>query len=306
MKKYTLFAFLCAVILSCGGNGQSDENEPRASQGPAKFPYPKVPAMMQSREQAAEWFATHFWDKYFEDEDRSCDSITVEQAYSEYAALLITAPPAIMEKAQRKMLSKAEEAGELGRITTLADKYFFNANSPYRNEECYIPVLEKILSSPQPDGTSKKKAEHLLPLISLNRLGTVAADFTYTLKNGRTARMHDIKAERLIMFFSNPGCTSCKEIIDALKGFPKVGAMLKEGSLKILNLYPDADLGEWYKYMSHYPEEWINAFDAEGAVNGDTGEKIYYLRAIPSLYLLDNEKRVICKDAPVELILNML
>lgn len=306
MKKYTLFALLCAVILSCGGNNQGSGEKAQTVQSSAKFPYPKVPAMMQSQEQAAEWFAVHFWDKYFEDENRICDSITVEQAYSEYAALLITAPPAIMVKAQDRMLSEAEKAGELKRISALADKYFFDANSPYRNEECYIPVLGKVLSCPESDDAAKEKAAHLLPLISLNRLGTVAADFTYTLKNGRTARMHDIKAERLIMFFSNPGCTSCKEIIEALKGSPKVSAMLADGSLKILNLYPDSDLGEWYKYMSHYPEEWINAFDAEGAVNGDTGEKIYYLRAIPSLYLLDAEKRVLCKDAPSELVLNML
>ena len=63
------------------------------------------------------------------------------------------------------------------------------------------------------------------------------------------------------------------------------------------------NLTEWFAYMSHYPKNWINAFDADGVIRSDT---IYCLRAIPSLYLLDAEKRVICKDAPLEEVLRRL
>ena len=79
--------------------------------------------------------------------------------------------------------------------------------------------------------------------------------------------------------------------------------MIEAGKLKVVNIYPDADLTEWYNYLSHYPEEWITGFDAEGVLNSDT---IYYLRAIPSLYLLDADKRVILKDAPLERVLQRL
>jgi hypothetical protein len=47
--------------------------------------------------------------------------------------------------------------------------------------------------------------------------------------------------------------------------------------------------------MPIYPEEWYNGFDPDYVLReGD----IYHIRAIPSLYLLDKEKRVILKDAP--------
>jgi hypothetical protein len=48
-------------------------------------------------------------------------------------------------------------------------------------------------------------------------------------------------------------------------------------------------------YMPIYPEEWYNGFDPNLVIRG---EGLYNVRAIPSLYLLDQEKRVILKDAP--------
>jgi hypothetical protein len=47
--------------------------------------------------------------------------------------------------------------------------------------------------------------------------------------------------------------------------------------------------------MPIYPEEWYNGFDPDCVIR-NTG--LYNVRAIPSLYLLDAEKKVILKDAP--------
>ena len=46
--------------------------------------------------------------------------------------------------------------------------------------------------------------------------------------------------------------------------------------------------------MPIYPEEWYNGFDPDLVIRTD---HLYNVRAIPSLYLLDAEKRVILKDA---------
>ena len=45
------------------------------------------------------------------------------------------------------------------------------------------------------------------------------------------------------------------------------------------------------------PDSWVVAYDAEQAVNE---KETYVLPAIPTLYLLDRDKRVLLKDAPVE------
>lgn len=307
MKKTFALPLLTALALTisaCGGRA------PKALPPATSFPYPEPPAMVTDPTQRASYAVLHFWDKYFEAPSRYSEGLT-EQAFANYVTLLQLAPLASAARAQDTLLSRAErsEAARdtasrmLERILMLEEKYLYDVNSPFRNEEFYLPVLRHILAWPDIQPETRARAQHDLPLFSLNRLGEVAADFTYALRNGRTGTLHGIQADRILMFFSNPGCENCKEIIEALSNSMAVQAQLQDGTLKVLNVYPDEDLSEWFAYMSHYPKSWINAFDAECIIRGDT---IYSLRAIPSLYLLDAEKRVICKDAPLEEILRRL
>ena len=75
---------------------------------------------------------------------------------------------------------------------------------------------------------------------------------------------------------------------------------LEEGTLLVVNVYPDEDLQAWLDYLPNYPEEWVCGCDPDQVLNSDTR---YWLRAIPSLYLLDEQKRVVLKDAPLEKLL---
>ena len=72
--------------------------------------------------------------------------------------------------------------------------------------------------------------------------------------------------------------------------------LVKRGELKVLAMYIDEDLTAWRENSGKYPNEWIYAYDHNLVLRDNN---IYGLRAIPSLYLLDKEKRVILKDAPV-------
>lgn len=301
-----IVAVLC--ITACGG-GKNAKNDTKQTPA-AAFPYPQVPSMVQSEAEAQQYVVIHFWNKFLEDPMKYNDRSLVEGAFANYCAMLARVPLETMRRAQDSVLTKAErkqtaepETGVFTLLLEMEDHYLNDPNSPYRNEEYYLPVVERILSSQLSDEGAKAQAAHLLPRLQLNRLGEVAADFTYTLKNGRTGTLHNVKADRILLFFSNPGCTNCKEIIDMLSASEQISAMIADGRLKVLNIYPDADLSEWYSYMSHYPETWINGFDAENILHKDI---IYYIKAILSLYLLDGEKRVLAKDAPPELVMQML
>ena len=314
MTRNVLIILLVAAILtSCGGGKAGDGTSARS------FPYVEIPAMITSQDQALEYAARHYWDGFFsaEPQFRGDTSLVAgirdaefQEAFGKYVKLLSVIPTIKALQAQDTLLARAERAqiafpdgNLLQNFIDISDLYLFDPNSPLRSEEMYIPVLEKTISSPLTQQAAKDRALHNLPLCSLNRLGTVAADFRYTLKNGRSAMMHSINAPYLLMFFSNPGCQNCKEIIDALSNSLRVKKMMGEGQLVVLNVYPDEDLTAWMDYMPVYPTDWINAFDNEGVLRNDS---IYWLRAIPSLYLLDAEKRVICKDAPLDVLLELL
>jgi hypothetical protein len=114
-------------------------------------------------------------------------------------------------------------------------------------------------------------------------------------------RLHEVKAEFTVLFFSNPGCEACMEIINALKNTPQITSLISSGKVAVLNIYIDEDLEAWRSYMPIYPEEWFNGFDPDFIIRTDV---LYNVRAIPSLYLLDRDKNVIMKDAVTERVLD--
>jgi hypothetical protein len=172
-----------------------------------------------------------------------------------------------------------------------------------RDEDLYLPFVQRMAASPLTREDMRTAFRYEAQMCALNPRGSIAPDFAITLRNGTSVRMHSVRAERTILFFSNPGCQNCKEIIDALKGDEYVCQQVSDGKLAILNIYIDEDLKAWRDYMPIYPKEWLNGYDAAHILRQD---QLYCIRAIPSLYLLDAEKRILLKDAPVDRVLKAL
>ena len=138
---------------------------------------------------------------------------------------------------------------------------------------------------------------------ALNRVGSKAADFRFCDKKGKSRKLYSIEAENVLLFFSNPGCNACKEIIENLRKSLKVGYLMESGKLAVVNVYIDEDIQAWREYMPYYPEEWYNGYDPDFVIRTDL---LYNVRAIPSLYLLDRDKKVIMKDATEEKVFNYI
>lgn len=306
MKRLALTALIILAAVSCGRR-QDDVVRTR--------PFPKVsaPAMLTEQSEAVAYVAEHFWDD-FTDTSRlfSCDSVIVngvkktelEQEYANWLALLDMAGEEAALKSVETLfrrISAVESADtssnvfeNLSRLTTL---YLYDPNSPYRDEDLYLPFVSSLAHSRFTPEDKRPGYAYDARMCSLNRVGTKAADFKFRDKNGREYSLYGIDAEYVILFFSNPGCTACKEIIDVLHGSGKADAMIRSGRLAVLNIYIDSDLDEWRKYMPVYPDNWYNGYDPDYVIRTDV---LYNVRAIPSLYLLDADKTVLMKDVPQE------
>ena len=68
-------------------------------------------------------------------------------------------------------------------------------------------------------------------------------------------------------------------------------------------MYVDEDLEQWRSYLKAYPKSWKSGFYPTFTLQDS--EK-YNIRAIPSLYLLDENKVVLLKDAPLEKVMSRL
>lgn len=181
------------------------------------------------------------------------------------------------------------------RLAEKAELYFNDPNSPYRNEAVYISVLEALISAPGVDPVDKIRPCFQLQKAMMNRPGSEAADLSLLNVSGESLGLGDVKAEYTLLYFFNPDCHDCGRVSQYIATRPVFVEAQMKWELCVLAVYPDEDLGAWQRYKKEYPVLWTVTRYAP-----DQNRDAYYLPAIPTLYLLDREKRVILKDASVE------
>lgn len=292
---------LCFLLLcSCkNGNASSQSTNETIQDTIKSITLPAIPAMMTAPEQRADFLVKHYWDNVnFADTNYIHHPEVTEQAWADYCDILNHVPLETAQEAMRKTIDRTNADKKVFTyITNLADKYLYDPNSPMRNEEFYIPVLDAILDSPLLEEIEKVRPKARRELAQKNRIGTKALNFNYTLASGAQGSLYQQQTEYILLFINNPGCHACTEMIDALKNAPIINQLLEQKRLTVLSIYPDEELNEWRKHLNEFPKEWINGYDKKFAIKE---QQLYDLKAIPTLYLLNKEKTVLLKDATAQ------
>lgn len=313
MKQFLYIVSVLILFCSCASNSSKKAH----TQQIRVFPNIQLPSLITNQEDANEYFVAHFFDKFIDTINvYRCDTNYVagvskaelEQAFANYCAILDRVPLAKARKGISRLYERIEACEKADTSSNLfegmvdiVERYLYDPNSPLRNEDYYQPFVQKKSQSIYFKDYERDRFARESQMCSLNCVGTKAADFCFSDAKGRKYNLHSIKAERIILFFSNPGCHACKDIIEQIKSIPGIDEAIAKKEIAVLNIYIDEELENWYEYMPIYPKNWYNAYDPNYVIRT---EILYDVRAIPSLYLLNSEKIVLMKDAPQDKILN--
>lgn len=307
-----LSGFMLVIGFSClsSKKAQSEPLEEKATPVqaivPDTFVLPLVPEMMRDSEERAKYLVLHYWDRFdFADRNLILRPEITEQAFVDYINILGYVPK---ENADASLAYTLHKAGidtmMYVHFTELFEKYLYDPNSPFRNEEYYLPVLQEVVNSPLLAEERRSHYGFQLDMAMQNRIGERANDFVYTVSSGQSSRLYDLKSEYTLLMFTDPGCSTCAAVTERLKESKELNDVLALNSpgrtmLTILALSPDNNLEEWSARLPEIPARWVYAYDKSGEV---TGKRLYDIKAFPTLYLLDKDKKVILKDTSIEAI----
>ena len=308
MKKYVAILAAALLMLSCGSRGRQQKT---AAPVTRDFPAVEAPAMIQDEAELLEYIVLHFWDE-FSKWDYPTDSLIIKGVKKEdvesqmgvFATLVRYVSLPVGEKAMEGLFTCAASSPDaLEPMAKMTEFYFFDPNSPVRNEALYLPFVRRLAASPLTKPEMRGAYEWDARMCALNRPGTIATDFRFIDTAGRGRNLHGIKSEYILLVFGNPDCTACRELVANMSASPEISALEASGRLKVVDIYIDREIDDWKAKAASYPKHWINGYDPTFTIRQDL---IYNIRAIPSIYLLDKEKRVILKDAPEDYALDVL
>ena len=298
MKCPAYFILMLLLLVSCTDKrrevGRSNSPKGVATETPAELPLPTIPESLNTPEARAAYLALHFWDGMdFSDHALSLDTAFMEQNFANYLSIF----PVVTQETERNkavgtLLQKAaRDSTASAFLLEVVDKYLRDPNSPMRDETLLIVFYEQLLQIPDIPESCKEHTAWLLDKAMKNRPGSVATDFTYLSRRGTKSTLHARRTGGpTLLIFYDPDCEQCKETLQVLVQMPLPHAW------NVLAIDAEHDKARWDETKASLPETWDVGF----ATTDLTGSGRYELPALPTLYLLDSNNRVLLKDPTPE------
>jgi hypothetical protein len=185
----------------------------------------------------------------------------------------------------------------------ISDALYDSFNAPAyhnNNENIAISILKNAKEQAFVPDWKKQSIEQQILIHEKNKVGSQAANLA--LKDTADVKyiLHDLKSKYTILFFYDPECSHCTEIMPKMKGWfytdgPKDG--------EVAAIYMNQNEQEWKKYVNEntYPPKWLNLWDKN---EENKLQEKYWIQSLPTIYVLDENKNVILKNIEFKELVN--
>lgn len=237
------------------------------------FPYPALPDSLRSVEQRATYLSEHYWDNFnFSDTLELANKEMAEQGFVNFIDILARFDQEIAQKGIAAFTAKAyQQKTSKEKFESLIAHYYENPESPMRNDRVYALFLEDMANSPYFDETEKERIGFKLKQARKNLPGTQATNISFMQEDGKPHQLSDYRGKKVILYFYDPDCENCHNISAWLD------KQTIPAGFSLLRIVADNRLST-----------------------------IYGLKAMPTIYLLDKENKVILKDCTPEQLMEAL
>jgi len=186
----------------------------------------------------------------------------------------------------------------------IADKYYIK-EAWWSDKKFINDLIERVeILKPLIIGNTAPDFE----LLALPKEHIIAAENDTALKKyphvGSFFRIHDIKADFLVLFFWESNCGHCKKAVPKL--YEAYKDTLKEMGVEVIaisTLFGEDGKEKWIDFVNeHHLYDWINAWYPY-----DYKFKVAYdVRTTPQIYILDKNKKIIAKRIGVEQVTELI
>ena len=234
------------------------------------------------------------WEGFAFENKQAVESRGAEERFARFLLGMAHQTPTQQAEQIGALLAKAEQNNATARFLTLAEKYLYDPNSPYRNDEQYLLFLQYVASHQLADYTTNPRYQKHYAMVQKNRVGHKATDFPYTTQAGEKGHLYGVQSQYILLFFHDPNCEECQYVKQQLES---QYAHFAQKGVQVVAVYIDDEIEAWQK--AQYPSAWLSVYAPE-----IDQQDLYNIKALPTLYLLDTQKRVLLKDVRLEEVIN--
>lgn len=235
------------------------------------------------------------WAKYkFTSDEVEKYPDLIEQSLVDYLAIFPNYSTTDIDASLKRLIEKTEnDMLFFDFVKEKISSYLYHPNSPMRNDLYFEQVLRVYQNSNFLSDVDKKRDLLILELVQKNQVGKLATNFSFIDREGKEQRMSNYKAAEKLIVFYDPTCSHCNEVMVEMKGSDILNKEVKAKNLIVLAIDPLGDWEDWKEYNSNIPTDWVNGIDKSQEI---LKKSKYNILAYPTIYLLDEDNKVILKD----------
>ncbi len=246
-------------------------------------------------------------EKFFDNIDFSDERLLHTPVYHNrlriyFNNVLIQHPDSIIREADR-VLDKSRANREMFKYTVWFITNNAESSQMMGMDKLYVHMLENYYLSGEVDWIEedrlerlKQRLEEMKPLL----MGEVAPNISIYDPDGEPVVLHDIEAEYLVLYFWDSECVFCREATPKLK---EAYNQLRDRGVQVFAVNTEKDTGKWLQAIADYPQDWIHGHDIH---NKSEFRDKYAIYAIPMIFILDSEKRILAKGIGAEYVAQFL
>lgn len=274
-----------------------------------EIPEYEVPEEIENKD-SARWFysynynRTHYFDNIDLTDERLIRTPLFHNKLNTYFTKVLVQDPDTIIKYIDIVANEAIESYEMFQYVI---RYFYNTfgqSNIMGMDKVFVHVAENYYLTEKVDWLDDETIEKMKEQVSKHRfnlIGNKAQDLKMETLHSEYAKLHEVHAKYTALIFWEPHCGHCKKVIPALHNLYQE---YSRNELEVFAVYTQTDKEEWAKYIEEKAfDDWINVWDPYNLTNFRFFYNIY---STPTLYLLDENKKIIAKRIGVETLQNIL
>jgi thiol-disulfide isomerase/thioredoxin len=246
------------------------------------------------------WYRDHFFDNFdLSDPALIClPRPLYSEKITEYLDKLYAPQPDTITKAIDKIIGKAKRNQETYKYAAWMCLLKYQQPEIMGLDEVYVNVFDKYYGSGEMDfwvnAKLKKNLKDHADRLRKSLVGKKAPNLIMQDSNKKPRSMYDIKNKYTILYIFDPDCGHCKEETPRLVSFYDK----KKFDVEVYAVSADTSMAKMRDYIREMKMKWIT-------VNGPRTyvgpyQDLYDAVTTPSLYVIDDKKKIIAKKVPAE------
>lgn len=164
----------------------------------------------------------------------------------------------------------------------------------------YVHLFDKYFASKEMDfwinAKTKQNLKDHADQLRLSLIGMTAPNLKMQDANLQPRSMYDIKNKYTILFIFDPDCGHCREETPKLVNF--YNAHRTKFDVEVFAVSADSSMKKMRDYIKEMKMPWITVNGPRSYVG--SYQKLYDAAQTPSVYIIDNRKKIIAKKPPIE------